>query len=231
MDCQTCHTPISSNFCPDCGRALIIKKINLSYFIHEFEHIIHFEKGVFFTFREMLLRPGKSVNEYLTYHREKYMKPMFFLIITSLVYSVTSHYFELDESSSSPIQTKSHLVKIFDWVSNHYGYANLIMSIFIAIWIKLLFRKREFNYFEILVLLCYIMGVSMVFSSFLLMLEAIFNLEIDGIIASISLGYFSWSIGQFYSHKMLDYFKGVVSCILGLCSFLAGCYLLAFFLD
>jgi hypothetical protein len=74
-----------------------------------------------------------------------------------LIYTVLTHLFHVEdgyvkyqESKDAALSTISNIVK---WVQGHYGYANIMMGIFIALWLKLFFRKYDYNFYEILIML------------------------------------------------------------------------------
>jgi hypothetical protein len=108
---------------------------------------------------------------------------------------------------------------IFEWISKNYGYANIIISIFIAFWIKILFRKQAYNFFEILILLCYIIGIGMLIFSFFGFTDSVLKFKIIDKGFLIGVGYISWGIGQCFSgNKWFNTLKGFLSYILGLTS-------------
>lgn len=63
----------------------------------------------------------------------------------------------------------------FCWGKNNYGYASIIMAVFIAFWIKVFFRKYQHNFFEILILLSFLMGVGMLLFSLFGLFEVKFG--------------------------------------------------------
>jgi len=109
---------------------------------------------------------------------------------------------------------------IFSWISANYGYANMLMSVFIALWIKVFFRKYNYNFFEILILLCFVMGMGMLFFSFFGILESIVGLGILDKTALLGIVYMAWAIGQFFDKKKyLNYLKAFISYFLGMIVF------------
>ncbi|MFC0345706.1 DUF3667 domain-containing protein [Epilithonimonas hispanica] len=60
------------------------------------QHLLHFDKGFLFTFKELLIRPGKAVREYLRENREKYVKPIVFLVFSAVIYTFLIHLFHID---------------------------------------------------------------------------------------------------------------------------------------
>jgi hypothetical protein len=83
-DCKSCGNILNEKYCPNCGQPAKLKRIDKHYISHELLHLLHFEKGFFYTIRELMTRPGDSIKEFIVEHRNKHMKPVGFLILTSL---------------------------------------------------------------------------------------------------------------------------------------------------
>ena len=89
-------------------------------------------------------------------------------------------------------------------MEGHHGYANLINGFFIALSIKLFYKKYQYNLFEIIILLCFVIGQS----TFLLTITTIFlgafNPTIYQTIGGVvNLGYSTWAIGQFFDNSKI----------------------------
>ena len=95
--CTTCQTPITEKFCPNCGQAATLKRIDGHYILHEIIHVVHFEKGILYTIKELLIRPGDAVREFINKDRNRLVKPIIFIVITSLIYSVINTFFHIEE--------------------------------------------------------------------------------------------------------------------------------------
>ena len=67
---------------------------------------------------------------------------------------------------------------VFEWISTHYGYSNILISICMGIWIRLFFSNDGFNFYEILILLCYIVGVGMLFFALFGIIESFVDFKI-----------------------------------------------------
>ncbi|NJL76753.1 MAG: DUF3667 domain-containing protein [Saprospiraceae bacterium] len=181
---------------------------------------MQFEKGIFYTAKGLLIRPGDSVKEYINKTRNRHTKPIPFLTITSLLYTLVAHFSHADKIYNEKEQFslgESSIEDILRWVQANYGYTNIMMGIFIAFCVKLLFRKYKYNLSEIMVLLCFIMGQGML----LLTLEAFFvglmNKQIFiGILTIISFAYPTWAIGHFFDKlKFSSYVKSFLAYFLG----------------
>ena len=152
MNCKNCNAEVNSKFCPDCGQPTSIKRIDGHYIIHEIEHVLHFERGILYTIKELITNPGQNIRNYLSENRSRLVKPIIFIILTSLFYSLTVSIFHIEDGyvKFEGDETKyTTQLKITQWIQSHYGYANLIMGVFIAFWLKLFFKKHKLNLFEI----------------------------------------------------------------------------------
>lgn len=233
INCKNCSTAIESNFCGNCGQPMQIKRVDGHYILHEIQHILHFEKGILYTIKELLIRPEKNVKEFITDNRSRLVKPIVFIIISSLIYTLIIHFFHTEKQyivfSGSQKTTVS---SIFNWVQNHYGYANIIMGIFIALWLKLFFRRYAYNFFEILILLCFVIGMGMLIFSVFAIFEGLTKVSVMAISGMLSIAYCTIAIAQFFDrNRAASYFKAFASYVLGMITFSISCILLGVLID
>ena len=220
-NCNTCNYEVALNYCPNCGQAAHLKRIDRHYISHEIEHVLHFERGILYTIRELLIKPGENVRHFISINRSRLVKPIIFIIITSLIYSLITHFFHIDDEYVYYTETKKSTTgAIFDWVKGHYGYANIIMGVFIAFWAKIFFRKYNYNFFEILILLCFVMGMSMLIFAGFALIQGISHIKIMQFGAYLIIIYCAWAIGQFFDGKKgANYFKALGAYLLGMITF------------
>lgn len=220
--CNTCGSEFDGNFCSQCGQAAKLKRIDAHYVSHEIQHLLHFEKGFLLTVKELLLKPGQSIREHLMVNRTRHIKPIPFLIFTSLIYTLISHYFHLDEAykpkgQDAVLLSKSSISTLFAWVEGHFGYANILMGGLIALWMKIFFRKYQYNIFEITILLCFVMGEGMLLLSLVTIVAGLtHSVLLFGIAGFIIWLYAAWAIGQFFDRKNASsYIKAFLAYVLG----------------
>ena len=162
-----------------------LKRIDRHYISHEIEHVLHLDRGFFYTVRELLLRPGKAVREFLFEDRKKLVKPILFLILSSVIFSITIHFIHTEVSlfnidRITPLQGKIRSKEIGGWINSNIGYSQLLMAVYIAIWLKIFFRKRNYNFYEILLLLSYIFGEALLIFLLFIILANIFENQFVG---------------------------------------------------
>ncbi len=189
--------------------------------MHEIEHVLHFERGILYTIRELITNPGINVRNYLTENRNRLVRPIIFIIVTSLIYSVCSSVFHFEDGYVNYLDDKKSTTSaIFAWIQGHYGYANIIMGVFIAFWIQLFFRKYSFNIFEILILLCFVMGMGMLIFSIFGIIQGLTNIKLMQFAGIVGFIYTTWAIGQFFENrKLLNYIKAFFAYLLGMLTF------------
>ena len=126
MNCKNCNNEVNLNYCPNCGQVVNIKRINGHYIIHEIVHIFHFERGILYTIKGLITKPGQNIRNYLTENRSRLVKPVIFIIVTSFIYSFCAILFHFEDSYINYSDNKKSAASvIFKWVQGHYGYANI----------------------------------------------------------------------------------------------------------
>ncbi|MFT3822874.1 MAG: DUF3667 domain-containing protein [Chitinophagaceae bacterium] len=220
MNCRNCNQAVSEKYCGHCGNPVVLKKVDSHYIIHEIQHVLHFEKGILYTIKALLLQPGKSIRGFISEDRSRLVKPVIFLIITSLVYTSIAHFFHIDRSYNAPGQPKnSALIPLMSWIDNHYGYANIIMGVFIAFWLKLMCRKSNYNFFELLIMLCFVTGTGMLIFAVFTLAEGITKVNMSFPGGAVTFVYCAWAIGDFLGGKKIpNYLRVVAAYLLGILS-------------
>lgn len=231
MTCENCQATLSQNYCPNCGKASRVPKINFGYLTSEVGEILMLEKGFFFTVKELLLRPGDNVRRYILKDRSRLLKPILFIVMTSLIYSLLNYYFPFEAKYNQTSTVENYETKINSWVMANYGYSNLMMGVFIAYFTKLFFRKSGYNIFEILILICYTMGMAMLLLGIFGFLDNRTDLPFMAIGGIVGMMYISWANGQFFGKKFRNYWKAFAAYIIGTVTFFLAVFLLGNALD
>ncbi len=233
MNCKNCNTEFDSNFCPNCGQAASLKRIDGQYILHEIEHVLHFERGILYTIRSLVTNPGQTIRNFLTGTRSRLVKPVVFILVTSLIYTICNHYFHFEDGYVAYRDSKkTTTAEIFKWIQGHYGYTNLMMGVLIALWTKLFFRKHEFNFFEILILLCFVMGIGMLIFSVFGIIQGLAHINLMQTAGIVGFVYTTWAIGQFFGKdKIVNYLKAFSAYILGMLTFTLSAILLGTLID
>ena len=191
-----------------------IQRIDGRFIVREIADILGANKGLLFTIRKMLTSPGKTVRGYLSEERSRHVKPITFVIIASLIFTLVNHIIKSDVMH--PLfhyhfgdESGTFLLLILDWLAKNVALSSIIFGIFLAFGVKLVFRKSEYNIFEIFVLLCFITGIQ-------ILLTTVATFTRFGIIENLAILYPFWAIAQFFDGKKVSsYLKALLSYILG----------------
>ena len=221
-NCKNCNRVLTGDFCSSCGFPNTLKRIDKKYIAHEISSVINFDRGLFYTVKELFIRPGDTVREFILEDRKKLVKPILFLIICSIIYNISQQFFSFEVGYLKfDIENPNDFVigKMYNWLSDNYGYANILIAILITVWTKIFFKKQNYNYYEIYVLLCFVLGNSILFYTLLGIIESIFDYPLLQFGFFFGIIYCTWAIGQFYDlKKKWSYLKGFFSYILGMLS-------------
>ncbi len=219
--CKKCGAELSDDFCSKCGNPKTLKRIDGSYILTEIVSVLNFDKGIFYTIKELMIRPGENIQKFIHRDRNRLVKPILFVIVCSLIYTLAQEFLKFEDGYVNAGGFGDSVVtNIFEWIQKNYGYANILMSIFIAVWIKLFFRKYDYNFFEIIILLCFVMGIGMLIYTTFGIFESIIKIRVLQVGAILGFLYTSWAIGQFFDKKKkVNFFKGLLAYLLGMITF------------
>lgn len=221
MNCKNCNTEVNLKFCPECGQPKRLKRIDGHYILHEIEHVLHFERGILYSVKELCINPGQTIRNYISDNRSRLVKPIIFIIITSLIYTIISHFFHIeDEYLKHEGFEKSAIGTILKWIQANYGYASILTGGFVAIWLKIFFKKYGYNFFEMLIMLCFAQGISMLIFAFFAIIEGLMHYKLLNIAGVLGFLYLTWATGNFFEErKIVNYVKALISYLLGTITF------------
>ena len=222
-NCKKCNEPLYGNYCSNCGYPATLKKINGRYIINEIRDVLFINSGLFYTIKSMVIKPGKTVRHFIAEDRSRYIRPITFIVITSLIYAVVDYFCHIESNEFyinpflnigvSGVPVASAILK---WLTENFAYSNILSGLFMALGIKIFFRKVNYNLFEIFTLLCFVTGIMTLFFSVCTIFQALTNWDIIKYATPLAMIYPTWAIGQFFDRKkVISYIKAFISYIFG----------------
>lgn len=167
-NCLNCNNEIQGNFCSNCGQSTKLHKINLHYLVHDIQHgLLHFDNGILFTVKELFIRPGNSIREFLNGKRANHFKPFSLVIILSGIYALLSYFFHIDLFSNNYEMRgygqgfnnfKTSVDELREWFAHHFFVISLLQIPVFSIGTYVMFKKEGYNYIEHLVINSFITG-------------------------------------------------------------------------
>ncbi len=151
--CLNCDQKIVGKFCYDCGQKSDTHRITFKHFIfHDILHgVWHFEKGMLFTIKQAIIRPGKAALDYISGKRIQYYNVFYLILILIGLNAFLSHYY--DELSHVYFNTdlkpeNLHKSKIDQFLLNNTKLIIFSLVPLFAINSFLVFRRKKLNFSE-----------------------------------------------------------------------------------
>lgn len=212
MICKNCESIFEGNYCSQCGQKNIEGRFTIKEIVHNFFHnFTHIDSGILFTLKELYIRPGTVVKEYIEGKRKKYFNPFQYLILIVAVSMFLTIKFSLlgpkpDPSMLSSANDDQRFVYLIRYY--FYNYFNLILFLIVpvsAFFSRMFFRKSGYNYSENLIFNSYIAAqrtfTFVLLSPFIYFLKNIWFVFI-GIYYIFWLVYFIYAFRQFFGEKL-----------------------------
>lgn len=234
--CKNCSHEFEGKYCPGCGQKGKTGRITISQVFKDIRnHFIHFEQGFLYTIKELLLRPGLTIREYIEGKRVRHIKPVRFMFWATAISFLILHYLGFQEKLLQEIQARQgnptnlpqqqHFAqKLSEMIMGHPSLLMLSLLPGIGLCSWLLFRKRGYNYAEHFTIGAFLMGALSLFSIFtnLISLYAT-NFEITQIAIVGSLQwliwatYFAWAYRQIFPEgkRIVTWIKAISVLFLG----------------
>jgi hypothetical protein len=149
--CSNCGNDGVGNYCSECGKHYTVTRVTISSILHEVSHIFtHFEHGFIYSFRRLLTQPGQMQKDYISGHRTKHQKPFSMFFVCATFAALTIYYTTKTTSADTLLsETTAHFTK------HYYVILQTALLPLYAFLTWLLFRNKNFNYAEALVLTAY----------------------------------------------------------------------------
>jgi len=151
--CLNCDEITERNYCSNCGQKTDTHRINFKHFlVHDLLHgVWHVEKGILFTMKEALTRPGKAALDYISGKRIKYYNVFYLTILLVGLQLFLVNYYNKLQSVYYPelhgeIEKMSQNPDTF--LSDHSKILILSLIPFFALTSFLLFRRKKLNLSE-----------------------------------------------------------------------------------
>lgn len=163
----------TQKFCPACGQPTPAHRIDWHFLGHELEHsVLHMDRGILFTLRSLMLRPGHFIRDYIEGRRTGHVRPLLLIMLMAAVVvflsklvlggdvvgsAISAGFSDGVKTGSGAKTDVAAVVGLFEaakeWTNRHYAMVTLILLPLEALAFRLAFRRfRELNYPEWLVI-------------------------------------------------------------------------------
>lgn len=162
MKCNNCQNTSSGKFCPNCGqRNIANNRLKFSEIITDFfDNAFNIHKGLFYTFWNLIFKPGIVGKSYILGQRKRFTNPVRYLIIAVAIQAFIDYWFLHPELTQQPEfvnfsflseQTNENMAFWNHTLATKYSLIhNLSMILVFPATFILLFKKLKYNFAELL---------------------------------------------------------------------------------
>lgn len=154
-NCLNCGTNLTGKYCSACGQKADIHRISLKHFVfHDLLHgTFHIDKGMLFTAKQALFRPGKAALDYIAGKRVNYYNVFYFILLLIGVNILLTHFYNAMAIKFDPSKTMSlkmnevgkTIGEIFFKYGKLFVFALVPLTAFNSF---LLFKRKKLNFSE-----------------------------------------------------------------------------------
>ena len=212
MICKNCQYSFKTNFCGNCGQKSNIPKIDFKYLIHDLpDSFFQINQGFLFTIKQLAVRPGKSIKDFLSGKRQIYYKPLAFFLVTSAIYLLLMYSLDRETFTGDAIagmrdafsgRDKSFNIILLDWAGKNQTYFTLFFLPLFSLASYLAFMKAGFTYVEHIVMNLYISGFQMI----IYLVFGLFLVEENMLLVLpllVGFIYNIWTFNQIFNYKKI----------------------------
>lgn len=143
--CKNCGHQFTGNFCNHCGQNAKTSRIDAAFLWEDVQHgILHYDKGILYTVKQLFLKPGYVIKDYIEGKRVHHFRPISLMIVLATLYVLIYHLTNIDLIDQDPEGSKV----IFDKILEHY-YWFVFLTIPLFAWsTAFFFRNNGYNFWE-----------------------------------------------------------------------------------
>ncbi|MFD2785543.1 DUF3667 domain-containing protein [Hymenobacter rubripertinctus] len=182
--------------------------------LHDIPHSIwHVDKGILYTLKNMLLRPGPTIREYLAGQRKYHFPPLSLLLLVTGLYAFISSVLHIDlmppRDPAVPEAVWQAQKSGIEFIAKYMSWVYVGLVPIIAAFARLFLRRGGYNYAECLVIAALITAVCNSLTLFFLPVSyfysgTIYITKVGAIASLISFGYATWAYSSMLAHTGLS---------------------------
>ena len=169
MKCKNCDNEFKGKFCDNCGQSSSIQRINWKYLKGSIaDDVFQINHGFLYTAKTLLLRPGKSLNNFFLGKRKSFYKPFAFLLISTTIFLLSTRLFgnktfidEFLDGIQIALNGQNNSVanfRLLDFLKTNQTLIFFLTVPLFSIASFISYKKSGFNFSEHLILKLYITG-------------------------------------------------------------------------
>ena len=229
-ECLNCGHAVPDRFCGRCGQdAHHTHRLTMADMLHDIPHSIwHVDKGILYTLKTMIFRPGPTIREYLAGKRVDHFRPLSLLLIVTSFYALLSSVLHIQllppKDAATPEVVYHMQQQSTSFFAKYMSWCYVAMVPVYALFARRFLRRGGYNYAECLIIVAFITAISNFFAIFTLPIQYAFNgtpqaLTVSYYYIGFTIAYLSWAYGSLLAHTTVTlvgrFWRGFMTSILG----------------
>lgn len=231
--CHNCQNTFEGHYCNQCGQRVIgNNRLQMREVINDFfDNTFNLHKGFFYTFWQLIIRPGQVAHAYIKGQRKTFTNPTRYLVIGLAFQSFIDITFE----TTDVIKDDNYFnffpddlclnTQMAEWnvklAVEYILLTNLFMIVLIPALLYIVFKRLNFNYTELLTVnFYYIPTILFLTMPVLFVTKVLMGIFIPKeVIIAIFTGYLLWSTLSFF--KAVPFWKRLFKILMVITIFMA----------
>ncbi|WP_052483767.1 DUF3667 domain-containing protein [Flavobacterium sp. MEB061] len=152
ITCKNCNQTFKGHYCNNCGQPADTHRINAHFLWHDIQHgLLHFDNGIPYSIKQLFIRPGHSIREFIEGKRVKHFKPLSLVAVLGALYGFLYHYFHINLFQAST-DLEIDFNDYNEWMATHFAWVTIATIPIYTIGTYIVFRKQGYNFVELFVL-------------------------------------------------------------------------------
>lgn len=189
-------------------------RLTFGYLAHEVTHyLVHVDRNILILIRQLTIKPGLIVKEYIAGKRKRYFPPVtFFLVMAGLLVVVSSltHVFRMVFDSRNH-EVGSSLQQV---VTSRLNWIYFLLTLLYPLLYRLFYFRKPYNYVEHVVASFFWQGYLLLFLIVFLVPLIVLSSSLQGMYTAfwiyivVQCLYYAWSYYQLFEKKTIGGFSG-----------------------
>ncbi|WP_426492601.1 DUF3667 domain-containing protein [Hymenobacter sp. 102] len=220
-ECLNCGHPVPDRFCGRCGQdAHHTHRLNMAHMLHDIPHSVwHVDKGILYSLRTIITRPGTTIRAYLAGQRVDHFRPLSLLLVVTGTFAFISSLLHIemfpprDPSVDEAVYQSQKAIAEF--MAKYMSWVYVALVPVIAGFARLFLRRGGYNYAECLVIAAFITAVCNALTLFSLPLAYFYSgtpqiQQFSLGVSVVSFGYATWAYSSLLAHTGLSLPKRLI---------------------
>lgn len=148
--CLNCNERVSKKFCPNCGQKTDTHKITLKHFLlHDIAHgVWHFDRGILFTLKEAIVRPGQAALDYISGKRVRYYNVFYLSLLLIGLHLLLLHVYETFRNPEIASMDATNIPNVSNFFTNNIKFILFSIVPILGLNAALFFKRLKLNLAE-----------------------------------------------------------------------------------